>query len=157
MRQTKDADIVVSLIRTRPDDLIAGFPDPYQMNRQDIIEAQASSAQFRTVQLFRMDEAFKMDLFILGDGPYERTELERARTIEIAPGLFVRFSAPENTVLAKLRWYVPGNRVSDRQWNDIVHVLEVQRGRLDEEYLDHWSAHFQVAPLLNEARAQAFE
>jgi hypothetical protein len=45
--------------------------------------------------------------------------------------------------------------VSDRQWNDIIGVLEVQAGSLDETYLRRWSADFAVDNLLANAMKQA--
>jgi hypothetical protein len=70
-----------------------------------------------------MDEAFKIDLFLTGESEYENSVFERAVEVELLSGSTVRFCAPENIVLAKLRWFEHGNRVSDRQWNDIVQVL----------------------------------
>ena len=46
----------------------------------------------------------------------------------------------------KLYW----NRItpSDRQLGDVAGVMEVQRGRLDEDYLRHWAGQLGVAPEL---------
>lgn len=60
----------------------------------------------------------------------------------------------EDIVLVKLRWFELGNRISDKQWNDIVQVLEVQHGNLDEAYLIKWARHFNVLDLLREAQLQ---
>jgi hypothetical protein len=155
MRQTNDADIAILLDPTNFDALISTFSEPFLVSRDELVEALSSPAEFRSAQLLHIDEAFKIDLFLLHGGEYESTELERARAIEILPGVAVRFSAPENTILAKLRWFVLGNQVSDRQWNDIVTVLEVQVGKLDEQYLDKWARHFEVADLLANAQSQA--
>ena len=38
-------------------------------------------------------------------------------------------------VAHKLYWYKLGGNVSERQWNDALNVMKVQRGRLDLEYL----------------------
>ena len=118
-------------------------------------EALVSRDAYRIAQILHMGEAFKIDLFLLRDGPYESSELDRARLVELAPGIMGRFAAPENIVLAKLRWFIEGNRVSDRQWHDIVQVLEVQLGALDDEYLDRWAAFLGVDELLGSAREQA--
>jgi len=155
MRQTNDADIAILLDTARVDGLVSAFGEPFFISLAELREALLSEAPFRSVQLLHMDEAFKVDLFLLHAGEYETTELERGRAVEIFPGSTVRFSAPENVILAKLRWFVLGNQVSDRQWNDIVTVLEVQDGKLDEGYLDRWALHFGVAELLTDARSQA--
>ena len=154
MRQTNDADIAIQLAYSYIDALASAFGEPFFISRDELNEALSSTAEFRSVQLLHMDEAFKIDLFLLRAGEYESTELERARSVEIIPGAAVRFSAPENVILAKLRWFVLGNRVSDRQWNDIVTVLEVQAGKLDEPYLARWACHFGVDQLLEDAKSQ---
>lgn len=44
-------------------------------------------------------------------------------------------ASPEDTILHKLRWFQMGGGVSERQWNDILGVLQVQASRLDLAYL----------------------
>lgn len=155
MRQTNDIDIAVRVEAQNVEPLLKAFQDPYYVSRTELEEALVSRDEYRMVQLLHMEEAFKIDLFLLRDGPYESSELDRARLVELAPGVMGRFAAPENIVLAKLRWFIEGNRVSDRQWHDIVQVLEVQRGALDDEYLDRWAAFLGVDELLESAREQA--
>ncbi len=36
------------------------------------------------------------------------------------------FSSPEDIILSKLLWYEKGNRVSERQWLDVLGVIKVQ-------------------------------
>ncbi len=95
-----------------------------------------------------------MDLFAVQDLAYAHQQLERSTRVEVLPGVFIPFCSPEDTVIAKLRWYELGNRISDKQWNDIIQVLEVQRGELDEEYLDRGASHFGISELLQEARSE---
>jgi len=155
-RQTNDADLALLVTQNDIDRVVAAFDDPYLLSKPELIKTLAEPRPFRSVQLLHMDEAFKVDLFLLGDDEYARSELERARLVPVGVDVSVRFASPENIVIAKLRWFVLGNRVSDRQWNDIVQVLEVQRGKLDGPYLDHWANHFEVHELLEQARSQAY-
>jgi hypothetical protein len=60
---------------------------------------------------------------------------------------------PEDVILLKLEWYRLGP--SERQWNDVRGVLEVQAGHLDDAYLDRWAADLGVADLLAHARQEA--
>ncbi|MHB8637681.1 MAG: hypothetical protein ACYC96_14535 [Fimbriimonadaceae bacterium] len=154
MRQTNDADIAILLASSQVEALVHAFGDPFSISRDELAEAFRGTADFRSAQLMHMDEAFKIDLFLLHAGEYEKSELTRGRPVGVGPGATARFAAPENVILAKLRCFVLGNQVSDRQWNDIVAVLEVQAGKLDEPYLDRWAKHFGVADLLANARCQ---
>ena len=40
------------------------------------------------------------------------------------------------------------NEISDRQWQDILGVLKVQREQLDNGYLDRWATLLEVHQLL---------
>jgi hypothetical protein len=57
----------------------------------------------------------------------------------------------ENVILHKLYW----NRItpSDRQLGDVVGVIQVQRGKLDESYLRHWAIALEVSVELEAALA----
>jgi len=48
-----------------------------------------------------------------------------------------------------------GGGVSERQWRDVLGVLNVQGERLDVAYLRRWAATLGVADLLEQALAQA--
>ena len=65
--------------------------------------------------------------------------LLRAR-IEDLPGspVPIRFASPEDVVLAKMKWYRDGGERSERQWGDLLGILRVQGGALDEAYMDRW-------------------
>lgn len=58
---------------------------------------------------------------------------------------------PEDTILGKLEWYRLGGEVSDRQWRDILGVIQIQGDRLDLAYLRQGAADLAVADLLTHA------
>jgi hypothetical protein len=58
-------------------------------------------------------------------------------------------------ILHKLDWYRLGGEVSDRQWGDVVGLLVVRAGQLDEVYLDRWAAALDLRSLLARARTDA--
>jgi hypothetical protein len=63
-------------------------------------------------------------------------------------------ASAEDVVLAKLEWYRRGGEVSDRQWQDVLGVLEVQGDRLDMEYMRRMASELDVADLLARALEQ---
>jgi hypothetical protein len=76
---------------------------------------------------------FKVDVFVVGADELLSSEMSRKQRIRVReepPGdLFV--ASPEDMVLQKLIWYRDGGMVSDRQWGDIIGVIETQGARLD--------------------------
>lgn len=66
-----------------------------------------------------------------------------------------RVIAPEKVVLQKLRWYELGNRVSDRQWNDVIQVIEVQGEAFDSCCSLGWAEHFNMRDIAEQALAEA--
>lgn len=64
-------------------------------------------------------------------------------------------SAPEDTILAKLRWHRRGGGASERQLSDVLGVLKVQRERLDLEYLREWAGRLGVLDLPEGLLAEA--
>ncbi len=61
----------------------------------------------------------------------------------------------EDSILKKLQWFNAGGRVSSTQWRDVVELLRVNRGRLDEPYLARWSAALGLEDQLSLARNEA--
>lgn len=153
-RSTRDADIALLISRAQADTLIAQIQEPYLIDANNLLAIVDRPTEFASGQILHSVRFDKVDLFLLRDDDYTRSLFANKRFFEVAPGKSLPFYSPEDIVLTKLRWFELGNRVSDRQWNDIVQVLETQEGKLDDKYLDKWSAHFDVRELLNEARAQ---
>jgi hypothetical protein len=54
-------------------------------------------------------------------------------------------------VLNKVRWYRLGGEVSQRQWGDVLGLLRVQAGALDQDYLRLWAIELGVTDLLDKA------
>jgi hypothetical protein len=55
--------------------------------------------------------------------------------------------------LQKLRWFRLGGEVSERQWRDIVSVLQTMAGELDDAYLQAVATSEDLVSLLDRARA----
>jgi hypothetical protein len=66
--------------------------------------------------------------------------------------LDVNIVSAEDIVLAKLLWYRAGGEVSERQWNDLVSLVEVQREMADRVYLETQATRLGVADLWTRLR-----
>jgi hypothetical protein len=75
--------------------------------------------------------------------------------ITVDPPASVYVDTAEHSVLRKLEWYRRGGEVSDRQWRDVVTILRLQTGRLDQRRLTRWADHLGVSDLLRRALDEA--
>lgn len=153
-RTTRHADVAVLLDEGQLNILEALVKLPYIMDTDSIRASLSPLQEFVSGQILNSEMLDKIDLFLLRDDDYTKAQMRNRRYIEVVPGKSLPFYSPEDTIIVKLRWFVLGNRVSDRQWNDTVQVLELQKGELNEDYLDEWAIHFGVMDLLQEARRQ---
>ena len=95
----------------------------------------------------------KVDFWMLTDDPFDRSRFSR-RVVEEVAGVDLSVSTPEDTILAKLSW-AKRSGGSEKQFGDALSVYEVQRGSLDESYLETWAQRIDVAPLLERLRSEA--
>ena len=150
-RATMDVDLVAD-IRTEHITLLkSSLEQSYYIDEEMILEAIRRKSSFNLIHLETM---IKIDVFIIKDEAYQAKALERKRldTIEEgdAGGEFY-FSSPEDIILNKLHWYEIGNRVSERQWLDIIGVIKIQGNLLDLNYLEQWAKKLQLWELLEKA------
>ena len=150
-RSTRDADLVVELRLDQVEALASRLEGAFYISRDEMREAIREHQSFNAIHLESM---FKVDFFILGQSAFDREEFGRrvSRPVEELGGQTWLIKTPEDTVLRKLEWYRSGGDVSDQQWRDVLGVLAVWRGRLDEAYLDRWAAALRVSDLLERAR-----
>ena len=121
--------------------------DAFYLDLDSIRHAIRQQSSFNVIHLATM---FKVDMFILKNQRFDLQQFERRQPwlVDPASGRTIYVASPEDTILAKLRWYRLGNEVSDRQWRDILGVLAVQGDRLDVPYLRNWAAEIEVRDLL---------
>jgi hypothetical protein len=149
-RYTQDADVVVQLSRLSIDEVTKAFSRDFYIDRGQVERAVEAVSSFNIIHL---DSAFKVDLFTVGLGGFEEQALNRRgrKTLDSKSQYAPFVQTPEDTVLAKLRWFQQGGRVSDQQWRDVLGILKVQEGMLDIAYLRKWAGELRVADLLEEA------
>lgn len=134
VRATNDFDLVID-------------PAPAQLgrfvkrlDRTIRVELEEARAAFRTGEAFPLidrQSCWKIDLFPRRDRPFSLAEFARCRAVELL-GQSVRIVSAEDAVLSGLEW--TRRTGTARQTEDAAGILRVQEGRLDEEYLQTWSA-----------------
>lgn len=152
-RSTVDVDLAVQLDLASGEALFDRVDDAFYVPLDAARTAIRRQSSFNLVDTAN---ALKVDIFVLGDGLLDRMQIERRVLVDVpgAPsGIWV--TSPEDQVLRKLDWYRQGERVSDRQWRDVVGILRVHRGSLDDAYLAATASALDLADDLEEARRQA--
>ncbi len=100
---------------------------------------------------FYLPVVTKIDFFGRGYEPFDESEFSRRRSVVVRAGESLVIKAPEDTVLRKLVWYRQGGEVSDRQWRDVVSVLDISGTTMDQTYLSEWATRLGVLDLLRRA------
>ena len=153
-RSTVDIDLVADVTPDHVLALTAAFGEDFYVSEDAIREALRLGTSFNAIHLAT---AVKVDVFMVGNDPFNPERLahrERARLLADPPH-DVYVDRAEHIVLRKLEWYRRGGDISERQWRDVLGVLRVKRGQLDEARLDTWAARLGVADLLERARRDA--
>jgi hypothetical protein len=153
-RQTHDADLVAEMSIDNANALAAALGDDFYADVPAMREAVRSSRSFNVVDL---ESAFKVDVFVKGQDPFDREEFERAepQVVDAESGRTIVVKSAEDTVLRKLQWFVSGGGASGRQWTDVVGILKVQVGRLDMDYMRRWAASLGIEEHLERALREA--
>ncbi len=133
-RLSHDIDLVVEFAPQAVSAFTKNFPPPqYHLEEQTIHQAIAAGTMF---SLLSVSEGDKVDFWMLTDDPFDISRFGR-RQSEDALGIKLFISAPEDTILVKLRWAkISGG--SEKQFRDALRVYEVQFGGLDLEYMKKW-------------------
>ncbi len=155
-RQTNDIDIVADLTLDNTADFCVALSPAFYVDREAVENAIRQGRAFNVIHL---KGAYKFDVFPVCQDEFARSELSRRRyattTITGLENIEFPVASPEDTILAKLVWFRKGGEVSDRQWHDVLGVIQVQAGRLDIQYLEQWAARLYVSSLLFKALASS--
>jgi hypothetical protein len=150
-RSSHDIDLVVALPAGAAPALVSAFPPPhYYLSADAIADAVRTGTMFN---LLALDEGDKVDFWVLTDEPFDRSRFGRRRQ-EPVWGIPLTVSAPEDTILAKLRWAKLAGG-SEKQFVDALRIYEVQRPNLDLDYLASWVVQLGVEPLWEQLKQSA--
>ena len=152
-RATQDVDVVAALLEKHVEPIVAELMADFYVDADMIRDAIRRRASFNVIHLASM---LKVDVFLPKDA-LAREEMLRRRpfVVDEATGDTLQIASAEDVVLQKLDWYRLGQGISDRQWQDVLGVLKVQRGRLDVDYLRRWAELTALTELLERALSEA--
>ena len=153
-RSTADIDIVADVHSNQVIPLLAALHESFYVDEHAVREAIDRRQSFNAIHF---DSVFKVDIFIPKSDEFSRKQIERRELKKLAPDVeqTVYVATAEDTVLAKLRWYDSGGRVSTTQWNDVLGIIGGSSSKLDLTYLQDWAHKLHVTELLDQAFKEA--
>jgi hypothetical protein len=146
-RATADADFIAAMRADHAEPLARLLNPGFYADVEVMRNAASSSRSFNLIHLQTM---LKVDVFVATNDPFHLVQMRRRilQPISADGRVSMYVASPEDTILAKLKWYKEGGAISDRQWNDVVGVLKVQGAILDQRYLQDWAQRLGLSDLL---------
>ncbi len=150
-RSTNDIDMVADLHQGDVDAFVDAIGAEWYVSRDAVAEAVGAGGAFNVIHV---PTAVKADIFVAGVDAFDRERLKRRVPVVFSSGseavtLFV--DTAEDTILRKLEWYRRGGHASERQWRDVVGIVNAQSTRLDGAYLCEWAGRLDVSDLMERA------
>lgn len=139
-RSTNDVDVVVQLDAANVDAFCASFPEPeYYCSLDAARNAVRKRFQFNILHL---TSGLKVDVIQGSDSPFDRARFSRGKRLPVDDLHEVWFAAPEDVILKKLDFFREGG--SEKHLRDVVGILKVQAGQIDDAYLAQWIARLKL-------------
>lgn len=136
VRTTADIDIVIQIPTSRISVLVAALKDEAYIDEEEVKQAVSVKRMFNVIY---NATAFKVDFAVMDEAnPYAKEGFSRRKKLEIA-GRPLWVISPEDLVLSKLRWMQSAGG-SERQLQDCRSIVELNKGGLDEKYLEKWAS-----------------
>jgi hypothetical protein len=153
-RFTHDADITVEPFAGKEAQFARHFGEEYYLSIPAVSQAIRNRTTFN---LLHISSGFKVDFFVRKEHPFAAAVMNRRRleTLWEFGGQELYLVSPEDVVLLKLEWYRLGGEVSDRQWSDVLGVLQARQANLDRDYLARSAMDLGVSDLLERAMKEA--
>ncbi|MCP4110861.1 MAG: hypothetical protein GY749_35920 [Desulfobacteraceae bacterium] len=148
-RATQDVDMVADIKPHHVALLAEALKTTFYIDAVTVQEAIQRGSSFNIIHLATM---FKVDIFVLQEDIASQEEMARREKYQISESESEFYVASaEDTILHKLYWFQLGGGVSERQWNDILGVFQVQHEKLDFSYLKRGAVLRGVTKLLKQA------
>jgi hypothetical protein len=153
-RATHDVDIIAEIANENIPELVKALESDFYIDPEMIREAIKHQTTFNVIHLATM---FKADIFILKRDAASQEEMTRRESYQISETseqtLYI--ASAEDVIVHKLYWHQLSGGTSERQWVDVLGVLQVQQELIDQIYLERAAKQRGVSDLLNKALKEA--
>ena len=137
-RLTNDIDIVADLYPKHISSLLQKFPvEEFYLSENALRQAIQTRSQFNIIH---PSSGYKVDIFICGLDAFGRSQIQRRRLLQVMESQAVYFASPEDVIIKKMDYFKAGE--SERQFPDIVGILQICGDQLDYDYIKIWAQKF---------------
>ena len=149
-RSTLEASIIADMRPEHVGPFVSALSRDFYVDHHMVERAIGREGRFTLVHY---STKFNMDVVIPRQRPFEQMQLQRrtASIVSTNPPRQVSVTSAEDAILSKLDRHRLGGGTSERQWREILGVLQSKAGHLDLPYLRHWAAELGVTDLLERA------
>jgi hypothetical protein len=138
----------------REKEFAAEYGEGYYVSVPSIVDANRRRSSFNIINTMI---GFKVDFFVQKARAFDTSVMARRQSRFVPEGATESTAvlSVEDAILTKLEWYRLGGEISERQWRDVIEMLEAQWQTVDRAYLANWSKEIRVDDLVNLAYKQA--
>jgi len=153
-RATNDVDMVAEMTEAHIPLLVKALETEFYIDAEMIQDAIQHQSSFNVIHLTTM---FKVDIFVLKTDVASQEEMTRRGQYQISDTHDQRLflASAEDVIVHKLYRYQLSGSLSERQWADVLGVLQVQGEQLDYTYLERMAHQRRVHDLLTQAMKDA--
>ena len=144
-RTTNDIDVLVEKPLNEVPNVITALSTKFLVDEPALIKQHLDNKAYN---IFHEQTALKIDIF---PGHTEFHQMQLSRALNVKPPTSrceFKIASAEDIILAKLQWFQKSP--SDRQINDIVGVLNLNKNTVDLSYLRNWASKLDVLDKLEE-------
>jgi hypothetical protein len=146
-RATQDVDIIADIAFHHIPKLVSALEAEFYIEGDMI---KGAIQRRKSFNLIHYETMFKVDIFIPKLDIAAQEEMERRQQYQVSdsPQQLLYLASAEDIILNKLKWFQMGGGVSERQWNDVLGVMQIQHTKLDRSYLERSAQQRGIADLL---------
>lgn len=155
-RATNDVDLVAEIKEKHITELVEALEAEFYIDAEMIQDAIRNQSSFNVIHFATM---FKVDVFVLKNDETAREVMQRREQYQVSehPNETLFLASAEDIIVQKLYWYQLGGKVSERQWTDVLGVIQVQDNQLDYAHLNRIAQQRGVQDLLTQALQAAIQ
>lgn len=134
MRTTHDIDIIIEINSFKKERFVKEFQKEFYISDEAIIDAIQRRSSFN---LIHNESCLKIDFWMVKNNEFSKLEFQRRKPRDIFNQQVFLITA-EDLIITKLNWYKKSE--SEKHFEDVLGIYQIQKGNLDEKYIIKWTA-----------------